>query len=214
RDREALDLPRLEPDADAAVDEADRGRDGPGDSDTPLGLRRDLRADSAREAVRDQGRLEGDHGTARFEGRAHFRVDAEEVGHCGKAPMVATQRAAASSPSSGPPRRNPAARASPAPVVSTTSAGRASNEMPPTTMPSAPRFTTSVSVSISPTSSASSALAKTTCGRIRASSARNSSTPAASIAAVEERSTLTRGATAAAASDVSRIGGRARLYPA
>ena len=39
----------------------------------------------------------------------------------GIAPIVATQRAAASSAELGPPRRKPAAKASPAPVVSTTS---------------------------------------------------------------------------------------------
>ena len=53
--------------------------------------------------------------------------------------------------------------------------------------------------------------AKTTPGRVSATAARNASSPAASIAAVEERSTLTRAARRAAASAVSRSGGRTRL---
>ena len=72
---------------------------------------------AGREAVRDEGRLEGHDGVR----LAHFVGDPDH----GIAPACAQQRAAASTPSSGPPTRKPAASASPAPVVSTTSTGSA-----------------------------------------------------------------------------------------
>ena len=72
-----------------------------------------------------------------------FTIDARETDH-GIAPSLATHRAAASAASSGPPTRNPAASASPAPVVSTTSAGAAGTSRPSTVKPAAPRFATTL----------------------------------------------------------------------
>ncbi len=95
-----------------------------------------------------------------------------------------------------PPTRKPAANASPAPVVSTTSHSCAacSSVSPPviTTAPPAPRLSTSVSEAGSrPSSSSSSWLAKTTVGRSDSTLSRNRSAPYARIDVQVETSTDT-----------------------
>ena len=67
----------LEAHLDDAVDDADRGRHGPRGPDAPLGLCGHRFALAAREPVRDERRLERDHGPARLERGADFRVDAD-----------------------------------------------------------------------------------------------------------------------------------------
>src|SRR5204862_4361891 len=82
-----------------------------------------------REAVCDERRLECDDRAPLGERGCHLRADDDRFFH-GIAPTCATQRAAASRPSSGPPTRNPAASASPAPVESTASTARAGKSSP------------------------------------------------------------------------------------
>ena len=77
------------------------------------------------------------------------------------APSLATQRAAASAASSAPPTRKPAARASPAPVVSITSAGSAARSFPSTLNPAAPRLSTSRPGTSPPIAASSPSFAKT-----------------------------------------------------
>jgi hypothetical protein len=72
-------------------------------------------------------------------------------------------------------------------------------------------LTTVVSAASGPTRADSASLAKMISGATSATVARKASTPVCSIAAVEDRSTLTRGARLAAARAVSRSGGRTRL---
>ena len=84
---------------------------------SPLGGEPDFDALARREAVRDERRLERDDAAA----VALCLLDLLRDDDHGIAPSCAQQRAAAFSPSSGPPIRKPAASASPAPVVSTTS---------------------------------------------------------------------------------------------
>ena len=114
---EALELGGRQADADLAVQHADRRRHRTGLAYAPLGLGADGGAFAARETVGNERRLEGDHRRR----RSDLLGDADH----GIAPICATQRAAASAASSAPPTRNPAASASPAPVVSTTDTSRA-----------------------------------------------------------------------------------------
>ena len=157
---EALELLLGEPDLDDAVDDADRRGHGPGRADAPLGLGRDQRAFAAREAVRDERRLERDDGPAGLERRAHLRMDADQVRsrprHQGIAPILATQRAAASSAAPG--RRGgsrPRTRRRPRSCRRPPPRREASSTLPSasrTTQPRAPRLTTSVGASTWPTS--------------------------------------------------------------
>ena len=94
---EPLQLVGREPDADLAVEDADRGGNGAGGANTSLALERDLDALARREPVRDEGRLEGDDG-ARL---AYLVCDADH----GIVPSRATQRAAVVIATSGPPTR-------------------------------------------------------------------------------------------------------------
>src|SRR5262249_25300949 len=128
---EPCQLVRRQPDDDVAVEHADRRRHGTRLPDPPprgerhLGAlpgRGALRALTGREAVRDERRLERDDRPR----LAHLIGDADH----GMAPSRATQRAAASSPASTPPTRKPAAKASPAPVGSTTSVSTAAYARP------------------------------------------------------------------------------------
>ena len=140
--REAGELGGLETDSDPAVENADGRRDGAGRPDRVLALGRDLEPVRRGEAVRDERRLECDDGSATGESLADLVGHDDQLAH-GSDPSRETQRAAASSARSGPPTRNPAASASPAPVVSTTSStGRAARSTPSNEQPSPPRFST------------------------------------------------------------------------
>src|SRR5262249_51638004 len=137
-------------------------------ADALLALAPDRQALAGRESVGHDRRLERHECLAGGDRCRDLRRDHEHVRH-GIAPGFATQRAAASRPSSTPPTRKPAAKASPAPVVSTASTGLAacSSLSPPadTTTPAGPRLTTSVAARGSPPSAASSrSPAKTTSG--------------------------------------------------
>src|SRR6266511_3553942 len=125
-----------------AAETADRGRHRTGLTHPALRLKRDADPRARREPVSDERRLEC-HDRFRF---AYLVRDDDH----GIAPSLATQRAATSTASSGPPTRKPAASASPAPVVSTTSpptAGSSTSFSPRTTIPRAPRLTTAVRAS-------------------------------------------------------------------
>ena len=102
--REAGELVLGEPDAEPAVEHADRGRDGAGVTDAPLALEPDLDAFAGREAVGDERRLERDDGAPVGECMPDLVGDREQFLH-GIEPSCATQRAAAASASSGPPTR-------------------------------------------------------------------------------------------------------------
>src|SRR5262249_51872974 len=119
---EPLQLLGVQPDANGAVEDADRRRQGLGLEHPSLRPPRDLESLASGKAVRDERRLERDDGLARLERSLHLRRDGDH----GIAPTRDTHRAAASSASSTPPTRKPAASASPAPVVSTTSTAGAS----------------------------------------------------------------------------------------
>ena len=101
---EALELLLRQPDPDCSVEDADRSRDRAGLAHPPLALESDRDALAGREAVRDERRLERDDGAALAERGRHFLGDGDELVH-GIDPSWATQRAAASSASSGPPTR-------------------------------------------------------------------------------------------------------------
>ena len=139
-DREALELGFPEPDAHLAVEDADGCGQRPSLTYSSLALECDRNPFSRREPVCDERRLEGDDGPAAPDRLLDL---ARETDH-GIAPSLATHRAAASAASSGPPTRNPAASASPAPVVSTTSTAVAGTSRPSTVKPAAPRFTTTL----------------------------------------------------------------------
>ena len=119
--RETFQLGLGETDPHLAVEHADGRRQGPRLTDAAFGLDSDGHAFPGRKAVRDERRLERDHGLPPPE---RVRDVPGDLDH-GIAPRLATQRAAASAASCGPPTRKPAASASPAPVVSTTSVGAA-----------------------------------------------------------------------------------------
>ncbi len=110
-----------EPDHELAVEHADRRRHDARLAHGALGGKPDLDAFARWEAVGDERRLERDHTAAFVECSRHLVGEPDH----GIAPSRAQQRAAAASPSSAPPTRNPAASASPAPVVSTTFAASA-----------------------------------------------------------------------------------------
>jgi hypothetical protein len=90
---EALKLGRVEPNPDCAADYADRGRDRAVRPDPLLGRLRGGQAAAAREAMRDQGRLQGHHGLTQPERTGHL-VDQQQRDRHGIAPIVATARAA------------------------------------------------------------------------------------------------------------------------
>ena len=108
----------VKPDADLAVEHADRCGHGPPARTAASHAQPDLQPLPGGEAVRDERRLERDDRAALGEGVGDLGRDpsCRECSHAGRrsAPPPA-------SPSSMPPTRNPAASASPAPVVSTTS---------------------------------------------------------------------------------------------
>src|SRR5439155_8231505 len=110
---EPAELVLREAHADLAVEDADGRRHCAGCANPTLGFEPDRKAVTRGETVRDERRLESDDGSC----LPHFVRDDDH----GIAPGCATQRAAASSASSGPPMRKPAANASPAPVASPTS---------------------------------------------------------------------------------------------
>src|SRR6185436_5924838 len=145
---EALELPGVEPDHDLALEHTDRRGHGPFGHDRGLGGPTHLHPHPGGEPVCHERSLERDDRAALVEGLLHFGGDPQHFRHEGTAPSAPTQRAAASSPSSIPPTRKPAARASPAPVVSTTSASSGANSSTPsadrTSTPREPRFTTVV----------------------------------------------------------------------
>jgi hypothetical protein len=95
--REALEVLHGQADADLAVQNADGCRNGSRLAHAPLTLERNLDTFSGREPVRDERRLEGDHG-----GRVPHLVGHPDHGIV---PICPTQRAAASIASSGPPTR-------------------------------------------------------------------------------------------------------------
>ena len=143
--REPRELLLGEADADAAVEHAGRRRHRAGSAHRAIALEPDLHAGGSGKAVRDECRLERDHGRAVLECRAHLVGELDQLVHArepsGIAPRCWTQRAAASSARSGPPTIQPAARASPAPVESTTfSTGSASRSSPSNEQPRAPRL--------------------------------------------------------------------------
>src|SRR5439155_17535243 len=190
--RALVELPELFPreaDADLPVEHADRRRHRAGRANPALGLEPHRQAVTRRKPVRDERRLERDHGIR----LPHLVGDDDH----GIAPGCATQRAAASSASSRPPTTNPAAKASPAPVASTTSPSRAGNSTrssPSTSRPRAPRFTTAVGASpyAPPTISPSASFAKITSGSSCSSWARKRTAPCSRMRVHAERSTLTR----------------------
>src|SRR6266576_4297029 len=153
---EAHQLARAKADGDYAVEHPDRRRNRPAGANRRLRREPHLHPHPGWETMGDQGSFERHDGVAFVEGSLHFRGDSEQFrhirgAHAGTAPSWATQRAAASSPSSIPPTMNPAASASPAPVVSTTEApSEACSSEPPsacTSTPLEPRLTTAVSPS-------------------------------------------------------------------
>src|SRR6266700_8004358 len=121
--------------ADLAVEHADRRGHRTHVAHRALGFEPDFDTLRGGEPVRDQRGLQRDDRLC----PAHFVGD--DDGH-GMAPTCATQRAAVSTASSGPPTTKPAASASPAPVVSTASAGTASKSSPFTEIPRLPRLRT------------------------------------------------------------------------
>ena len=153
---------------------------------------------AGREAVRDEGRLERDDRApssraactssairiSSFTARAYRPADA-----IGIAPVRCTQRAAASSARSAPPTIQPAASASPAPVVSTTSV-----TVERRTLVAVERAThvhrasgsTSAPGRLPPKIPSSSSLANTTSGRRPFTRARNRSAPYSRIALQED----------------------------
>ena len=76
---EAAELLRRQPDADLAVEDSDRRRDGAGRAHLPLRLEPDLDALAGREAVRDERRLERDDGAAGGQRLAHLVGDADHA---------------------------------------------------------------------------------------------------------------------------------------
>src|SRR6185437_2602953 len=185
---EPRQLVLVEPDPDLTVEHADRRGDGARLAHPTLRLETDGAAFSCREAVCNQRRLERDD----RRGLAYLFGDHNH----GIAPSLPTQRAAASTASSGPPTRKPAAKASPAPVASTTSteaAGNSTRSSPRTSTPRAPRLTTAVGASpyAAPTISHSASLAKITSGARRSSTSRKRTGPYSRIRVQAERSTLT-----------------------
>ena len=101
---EARELVLRQADPDRAVEDADRRRHRARLAHAPLALEPDRDALAGREAVGDERRLERDDGAALAERGRHFLGDGDELLH-GIDPSCATQRAAASSASSGPPTR-------------------------------------------------------------------------------------------------------------
>src|SRR6202008_2664412 len=93
---EALQFVVREPDPEPAVENADRCGYRSGRAATALRLAADLGPFAGGKAVRDQRRLQRDDGSAALEGLAHLRPDDEEIAHQGIAPILPTQRAAAS----------------------------------------------------------------------------------------------------------------------
>ena len=130
---EARELVLGQPDADLAVEHADRRRHRAAVAHRLLGGEPDLDALAGREAVGDERRLERDDAAALAQRLLDLVGDADH----GIAPSGAQQRAAASRPSSGPPSRKPAASASPAPVVSTTLGRRSPGSARPSTQQAA-----------------------------------------------------------------------------
>jgi hypothetical protein len=99
--RETVELCFDETDADDAVDDADRRRDGASGAHALLRLERDLDSLPGGEPVRDEGRLERDDRAPLLERRGDLR---RHLDH-GIAPSLPTHRAAVASASSGPPTR-------------------------------------------------------------------------------------------------------------
>ena len=125
---------RRQPDDDLAVEHADRRRHRAASRTAPPTRARPRRLRRAgSRARRASSRARRPRVAV-----AHLLGDADH----GIAPSFAQQRAAVAMPSSAPPTRKPAASASPAPVVSTTSTSTAGWSTPSTLRPRAPRFST------------------------------------------------------------------------
>ena len=101
---EALELPLLEPDPQPPVEDADGRGDGAGLADAALALEPDGDTFPRREPVRDERRLQCHDRLPLSERMPHLGGDDDQILH-GIEPSFATQRAAASSASSGPPTR-------------------------------------------------------------------------------------------------------------
>ena len=101
---EAAELLFREADPELPVEDADRRRHGPGVADAPLALEPDLDPFARRKAVRDERRLERDHGPPVRQRVPDLVRNPDRFVH-GIEPSCATQRAAAASASSGPPTR-------------------------------------------------------------------------------------------------------------
>ena len=101
---EALELVLGEADPEPAVEDADGRRHGAGLADAALALEPDRDALAGGKAVRDQRRLERDDGSPLGERLPDLGGHDDQILH-GIDPSFATQRAAASSASSGPPTR-------------------------------------------------------------------------------------------------------------
>ena len=101
---EAAQLVRRQADPDASVEDAHGCRHRARLTHAPLRLERDRDALLAGEPVRDERRLERDDRRAVAQRVGDLGRDPHQLVH-GIAPSFATQRAAASSPSSGPPSR-------------------------------------------------------------------------------------------------------------
>ena len=93
-----------ESDAEAAVEDADRGRHRAGRPHALLALQADPDALAGREPVRDERRLERDDAASLRERLGDLVRDREQLVH-GIEPSFATHRAAAATASSGPPTR-------------------------------------------------------------------------------------------------------------
>ena len=101
---EARQLVRRQAHTQHAVEDADRGGNPARLSNAPLALETDLDAFTRWEAVRDEGRLERDHGSSLCERLVDLVGDLEQILH-GIEPSFATHLAAAASAGSGPPTR-------------------------------------------------------------------------------------------------------------
>src|SRR6187551_1217034 len=192
---EALELVVAETDTDASVEDADRGRGRARLPDRAFHCLPDLYAVRRRKPVRDDGGLERDHRPPVVERSANLVREPDELVHAadaiGIAPICWTQRAAASRATPGPPTIQPAASASPAPVVSrTSSTGSAGRSSPSNEQPRAPRLRIQTASNERPTVCSSSSLANTTSGLMARTASLNSASPLDWIALQEARSTL------------------------
>ena len=135
----------VEPDADLAVDDADRRRNRAGRADAPLGLRPTLAPSPAGKpcatsVVSSATTPRPSHSASRTS-----PVAGGALGPTGIAPSLGRSARQPRGRPRAPPTRKPAASASPAPVESTTAAGRGAAPRPSqTTHPAGPRLRTQI----------------------------------------------------------------------